>query len=556
MRLAVAQGLARHGLSTAAARQEACRMMAAFATHTLLTVGAASHRAVVLNAPAAVASLWAARRYLSILQLNVSHLGSARETPASVLLKLQQVNELLQMPVLGGMGMRELLGQPALASLRCLWEGAAVDAGSAPAAAALGREAYLRLLVASMHLLDRGTQARAQAILQDLQELVELGCRQQGLHSWRGRALACRGLAGTARAVVQGTIGAWQQGAVKDGRAALAGLLCAQRYLRILLANAGCLAAAEESSSSCQGRLDQVEAMLHVLRGAGGDFSKCACPVGGGGSAAAPPSSLQAIAAADLTLGPLLAEGSYGEVYRALWHGSTPVAVKRLKQSASQVGSAPVTSLQAEVRALAALQHPNIVRVYGLTQFSDGRVGLVQELWLGGALCGALQGVPLPLSRLLSLGRCLAMGLAYSHSRGVVHNDLKSATVLVKAGGEEAALCDFGLARGEGGGAEEASLGTVEWAAPENLVRGVGCGQAPADVYSLGCVLAAMGSGRQPWQGCKAGEVVAAVAGRGERPGLEAGLPHDLKALIQDCWRERPGDRPTAMEVARRLGRM
>ena len=101
---------------------------------------------------------------------------------------------------------------------------------------------------------------------------------------------------------------------------------------------------------------------------------------------------LQVIAEQELVMGERIGDlGSFGEVRRAVW-GGTPVAVKSLQPSASDVGEAPGRAFDREVRALAALHHPNIVQVLGVVRWADGRVGLVEELAAGGSLWAQLGG--------------------------------------------------------------------------------------------------------------------------------------------------------------------
>jgi len=297
-------------------------------------------------------------------------------------------------------------------------------------------------------------------------------------------------------------------------------------------------------------------------------------------AAAAAEPSLVEIPEASLVFAPAGAElgrGSYGVVRRATWAG-TPVAVKSLQPGAAAAGDGPARALAREIKLLAALKHPNVVPVYGVCRLADGRVALVEELLTGGSLHDRLRagggggggggGGARPaaagfcVAELARVGLDVARGLAFSHSRGVSHNDLQSANVMFNAAGA-AVLADFGLgraARGAGallsaaeGGA--GVLGTLPYAAPENLgdEGGAHFGRPPGDVYSLGCLLLAMATGEEPWAGRTLGQIAAAVATRGERPRVPEAVDARVAALVRRCWAEDPLERPAAQALVGEL---
>lgn len=87
----------------------------------------------------------------------------------------------------------------------------------------------------------------------------------------------------------------------------------------------------------------------------------------------------------------LVGKGGFGLVHSAEWRGAR-VAVKSLMPDAAEVGEAPAKAFEREMRALASLQHPNIVQVLGVVRRADGSVALVEELAEGGALWAQLGG--------------------------------------------------------------------------------------------------------------------------------------------------------------------
>ena len=246
------------------------------------------------------------------------------------------------------------------------------------------------------------------------------------------------------------------------------------------------------------------------------------------------------------------------------------MAVKSLTRAAGDVGEAPLRAFHREIRVLAALRHPNVLPMFGLVHARDGSVKLVVELAVGGDLFhtaglagSAAPGTGLPPAEALRLALDVARGLAYAHSRGVTHNDLKSLNILLDGAGG-AKLCDFGLAKcvraalpntmavllsSTGGGG-----GTIPWTAPENLGDPAtpGYGQPPADVHSFGCVLYELLTGRTPFFGLNLGATVAAIMA-GRRPEFPAGSDARLAGLARRCWASAPAARPTAGELVAAL---
>ena len=190
----------------------------------------------------------------------------------------------------------------------------------------------------------------------------------------------------------------------------------------------------------------------------------------------------------------------------------------------------------------------------------------------GGGAAAAAAAAPRPppvLEETCALFAGIARGLAYMHSRGVAHNDLKAANVLLDERGNPM-LADFGLIKSiraalpgtfaammaaRGVGPQGVGLlGSLEWTAPENFFEenNPDYGQPPADVYSLGMVGFELVARAPPWRGLNSGQVLEAVRA-GRRPQLPAGLDARLKGIIEDCWKQAPAARPSAVDVQMRL---
>src|SRR5919201_2750790 len=198
-----------------------------------------------------------------------------------------------------------------------------------------------------------------------------------------------------------------------------------------------------------------------------------------------------------------LGAGGMSEVWRAEDEElERTVAVKLLGRDADQA------RFEREARAVATLSHPHINQLYDYGE-ADGRPYMVLEYLPGGSLEERLQpGKPLEDAQTAHIATEIASGLAHAHSHGLVHRDLKPANVLFDGEGR-AKLADFGVARMGGAGTlTEAGtvLGTASYISPEQAA-GEPAGPA-SDVSSFGVVLFRMLTGRLPFVGNSAMEVV------------------------------------------------
>ena len=152
-----------------------------------------------------------------------------------------------------------------------------------------------------------------------------------------------------------------------------------------------------------------------------------------------------------------------------------------------------------ESRAVAALEHPNVVPVYSAGQLQD-TLYLAMRYVEGSDLRQLLADGPLPPERAIGICAQVAAALDAAHERGLVHRDVKPSNLLV-GDGDHVYLGDFGLSRrldayGPGPGT---SLGTIAYVAPEQI-RGDGI-DGRADCYSLACVLYECLAGEPPFAG-------------------------------------------------------
>ncbi len=247
----------------------------------------------------------------------------------------------------------------------------------------------------------------------------------------------------------------------------------------------------------------------------------------------------------------MLGRGAMGVVYLA--HDRSldrQVAVKFI--AATQPDAEARAHFQLEARAIARLQHPNVVTVFRVGQVEDHPY-LVSEYLLGQSLAE----LPLPLSwrRALSLGAGLARGLSAAHRQGVLHRDIKPSNVFLTAEGE-VKLLDFGLAElvdasmPAGAGSERPPVGTPRYMAPE-LFSDISA-TPRSDIYSLGMVLYELCTGALPRRRRRAlAEVAGARPIQGPSPLTErvSGIDPEFAALIERCLQPEPSERFASAEA-------
>ncbi|MCL6290565.1 serine/threonine-protein kinase [Streptomyces sp. 43Y-GA-1] len=258
----------------------------------------------------------------------------------------------------------------------------------------------------------------------------------------------------------------------------------------------------------------------------------------------------------------VLGSGGMGDVWLALdTHLDRPVAIKflalnRLRErhdNRPELTAQETSRFLREALALARINSPHVVTVHDQGEH-DGRVYLVMEQIEGRALAHFMgEGTPLTLAQTTRWGAQVCEGLADAHEVDVVHRDVKPDNIMI-TGRSDVKLVDFGLARLIDNTVTHGTGLTWLYASPERC-EGLP-GDHRSDLYSLGCVLYEMLTGRPPFGSPETASLAIAnmhlhavpAAPQNVRPGVPAGLGD----LVLHLLAKKPDDRPKdARSVAR-----
>ncbi|OLR95456.1 serine/threonine-protein kinase [Actinokineospora bangkokensis] len=241
----------------------------------------------------------------------------------------------------------------------------------------------------------------------------------------------------------------------------------------------------------------------------------------------------------------LVAQGGEGAVYRARQDDlDRDVAVKVLR--AADQGTLARFRRELEITVRLGRQHPHIVTVLATGTTTTGQPCLVMEFHDLGSVHDRLrEHGPLPVAEVVAAGTAVADALAFAHTQGYLHRDVKPQNVLVLP--TSYVLTDFGIARGADAG-HTASLQLMSYrhAAPQMLD-----GATPAaadDQWSLGSTLFTLLEGEAPFATGKPDEdavlpYIARVKAGGRRPWTRADVPAELKAVVERCLSPERDDR-------------
>jgi len=245
-----------------------------------------------------------------------------------------------------------------------------------------------------------------------------------------------------------------------------------------------------------------------------------------------------------------------GEVYRARdTRLGREVALKILPESFARDADR-LRRFEQEARAVAALNHPNILAIHDIGEH-DGTPFIVSELLEGNSLRAELESGPLPPRRAAEYAVQIAQGLAAAHNKNIIHRDLKPENIFVTKEGRVKIL-DFGLAKvapnagsGESAGLTLTSspteagvvMGTAGYMAPEQ-VRGSAI-DSRTDIFAFGAVLYEMLSGRRAFHRDTAAETMTAILKEDppEISEMAHPVPPGLERIVRRCLEKQPEQR-------------
>ncbi|XP_023735065.1 mitogen-activated protein kinase kinase kinase NPK1 [Lactuca sativa] len=254
--------------------------------------------------------------------------------------------------------------------------------------------------------------------------------------------------------------------------------------------------------------------------------------------------------------GELIGCGAFGRVYMGMNLDSGELlAVKQVSvvvnTASKDKTQAHIRELEEEVKLLKNLSHPNIVRYLG-TAREEESLNIFLEFVPGGSissLLGKFGSFPESVIRMYT--KQLLLGLEYLHKNGIMHRDIKGANILVDNKGR-IKLADFGASKKV---VELATMtgaksmkGTPYWMAPEVILQ---TGHSfSADIWSVGCTVIEMATGKPPWS--QQYQEVAALFHIGTtkaHPPIPDHLSAEAKDFLLKCLQKEPNLRPDASEL-------
>lgn len=265
-------------------------------------------------------------------------------------------------------------------------------------------------------------------------------------------------------------------------------------------------------------------------------------------------------------VGSMIGQGSFGTVYLAL-HTITAelMALKQVEMPSSSGSHLDakknnmVEALNREIGLLRELKHPNIVHYLGFNS-DDTHMNIFLEYVAGGSVATMLVNYGSLGEALISnFVRQILTGLAYLHSKDIIHRDIKGANILVDNHGM-VKISDFGISKrveastllapstGKRGGPRVSLQGSVFWMAPEVVKQTAYTRKA--DIWSLGCLIVEMFTGSHPHPNCTQLQAIFKIGNSSEaRPDMPENASAELKEFLERTFEIEHEKRPSADEL-------